>query len=302
MISSSFKVIPGDSLNLKIADMKAGAEFVNLGTTVEVKPAGGNGGTMTVDGTQYTMRQFHFHLPSEHLDAGTQRAMEMHMVFESSDSQLAVIGTYIDVVGAAAENTTGPRCGDSASKAARRQATADQAKGHGLRFRSLENRQKGSNSTGTSPLLETVLSNVGEIAKTDAKMTTPPLVMSEVVSLLSQGDFQRYVLIARHPPQSSQANNDQLQRIPHHAALQRRRHVARVYPEAQHPGFYFCRRTRCHCLQLEAYPERARSGECPFRGSQQDGHCDIPLEDAHFHRLARAERLAKRHMTVSCSV
>lgn len=194
MVSSSFKIVPGDSLNLKIADMEAGAEFVNLGTTVEVKPEGGNGGTMTVDGTQYTMRQFHFHLPSEHLDAGTQRAMEMHMVFESSDSQLAVIGTYIDVVGATAKDAPAPRCEESASKAARRQATADQAKGHGLRFRSLENRQKGSNSTGTSPLLETVLSNVGEIEKKDAKMTTPPLIMSEVVSLLSKGDFQRYVL------------------------------------------------------------------------------------------------------------
>lgn len=202
MVSSSFKVIPGDSLNLKIADMEAGATFVNLGTTVEVKPEGGNGGTMTVDGTQYTMRQFHFHLPSEHLDAGTQRAMEMHMVFESAASELAVIGTYIDVEGAAAKDAASPRCEGSASKAARRQATADQAKAP--RFRSLENRQGKKEGSGgslasngtTSPLLETVLSNVGQIAKKDAKITTPPLIMSEVVSLLSKGDFQRYVLTA----------------------------------------------------------------------------------------------------------
>lgn len=54
---------------------------------------------MTIPGSAkvFNFAQFHFHLPSEHLDNGTAMAMEVHMVFQAADAELAVLGTYIDV-------------------------------------------------------------------------------------------------------------------------------------------------------------------------------------------------------------
>ncbi|CAM1509608.1 Fc.00g033470.m01.CDS01 [Cosmosporella sp. VM-42] len=107
MVSGSFTVIPAAELALSIPDMTEGTEFENLGTTVEV--VAGNG-TMSFGGVSYTLQQFHFHLPSEHLDNGTSMAMEMHMVWQSADAQIAVIGTFIDVN----EESTG-HAGDDAT-------------------------------------------------------------------------------------------------------------------------------------------------------------------------------------------
>ncbi|KAF4121862.1 Carb anhydrase [Geosmithia morbida] len=94
MVADAFTLQAASELNITIPDMADGAEFENLGTTVEVIA---QGGTMTAAGVQYTLQQFHFHLPSEHLDDGTTMAMEMHMVWESADEQIAVVGVYIDL-------------------------------------------------------------------------------------------------------------------------------------------------------------------------------------------------------------
>ena len=189
MVPGAFNVIPGSSLNLQIPDMTAGAEFENLGTTVEVIAE--TGGSMSVGGVDYTLRQFHYHLPSEHLDAGTSMAMEMHMVFESQAQQIAVIGTYISVdAGAAPAPAAGKR--QVTSRITRREAARRERR----QAPNVPMMGVAANTSAPipSPLLETVLTNVGAIATPGTATRTPPLAMSEIVSVLQGATFQRCVL------------------------------------------------------------------------------------------------------------
>ena len=65
----------------------------NTGNTIEV--AYQEGSWIQVDGTKYRLLQFHFHAPSEHTVTGNPYEMEMHLVHESEDGTLAVIGVLI---------------------------------------------------------------------------------------------------------------------------------------------------------------------------------------------------------------
>jgi carbonic anhydrase len=56
----------------------------NLGHTIELEFK--EGSTCTVNGKNYTCRQFHFHTPSEHLVDGITFPMEMHIVNTLADS------------------------------------------------------------------------------------------------------------------------------------------------------------------------------------------------------------------------
>lgn len=64
---------------LKIDSVQA-AEFENLGTTIEVIV---NGTTMFA-GKAFTLKQFHFHTPSEHRISEEYFPLEMHMVHEAA--------------------------------------------------------------------------------------------------------------------------------------------------------------------------------------------------------------------------
>ena len=66
-----------------------GQEVVNNGHTVQVNYAPGS--TITVDGTVFELKQFHFHAPSENLIEGTVYPMEGHLVHVSEKGELAVI-------------------------------------------------------------------------------------------------------------------------------------------------------------------------------------------------------------------
>ncbi|KAG7284763.1 hypothetical protein NEMBOFW57_009374 [Staphylotrichum longicolle] len=94
LVDGVFTVLKGSDIQLAINDMPKGAEFENLGTTVEVIT---QGGTLKIANETFQLKQFHFHLPSEHLDNGTRYSMEMHMVFQSSSQKTAVIGVYISI-------------------------------------------------------------------------------------------------------------------------------------------------------------------------------------------------------------
>lgn len=65
----------------------------NTGNTIEVAYPKGN--WIEIDGTKYHLLQFHFHAPSEHTVAAELSDMEMHLVHESDDGTLAVIGVLI---------------------------------------------------------------------------------------------------------------------------------------------------------------------------------------------------------------
>lgn len=71
MREGSFNMLSSSDIQVEIPDFTEGTEFENLGTTIEVIA---KGGSMTLGEKQYTLQQFHFHLPSEHLDNGTIRA------------------------------------------------------------------------------------------------------------------------------------------------------------------------------------------------------------------------------------
>lgn len=49
-------------------------------------------GTLEINGTEYVLKQCHWHSPTEHSVNGTKYALEQHLVHESQDGKLAVIG------------------------------------------------------------------------------------------------------------------------------------------------------------------------------------------------------------------
>ncbi|KAG0644621.1 alpha carbonic anhydrase [Tuber brumale] len=93
-----------------IKDVEAAA-FENLGTTVEVIC----NGTTTFGGKDFSLKQFHFHTPSEHRIAEEYFPLEVHMVHEAADGsgalvviamtfQLSENGTTTELLSAVTEN------------------------------------------------------------------------------------------------------------------------------------------------------------------------------------------------------
>ncbi|MEA5502106.1 carbonic anhydrase family protein [Halotia wernerae UHCC 0503] len=64
--------------------------IVNNGHTVQVNYAPGS--SVTINGKEYALLQFHFHTPSEHTIEGKASAMELHLVHRNAAGQLSVIG------------------------------------------------------------------------------------------------------------------------------------------------------------------------------------------------------------------
>ncbi|TDZ21178.1 Carbonic anhydrase [Colletotrichum orbiculare MAFF 240422] len=203
MTAGAFNTLPGSTINLQIPDMAEGTEFENLGTTVEVIA---KGGSMQVGGSNFTLQQFHFHLPSEHLDDGKSMAMEMHMVFEGANQEIAVIGTYIDVeqgaAGADAPVTGAPAPENKTerrSKMSRRLAFDAQAAQPAKAIPAMTlNPFKAE--AAPSNLLATVFSSLDAIKEPGSVTKTGALNMQEVVTLLSAGNFQSYMGSLTTPP------------------------------------------------------------------------------------------------------
>ncbi len=66
------------------------AAIVNNGHTVQVNLQQGD--TLKLDDETFTLKQFHFHTPSENLIDGKRYPLEGHFVFSNQQQQLAVIG------------------------------------------------------------------------------------------------------------------------------------------------------------------------------------------------------------------
>ncbi len=68
-------------------------EILNNGHTVQINyPAGS---TLTFNGKDYELKQFHFHAPSEHTVNGTAYPAEVHLVHKTPDGAISVIGILI---------------------------------------------------------------------------------------------------------------------------------------------------------------------------------------------------------------
>lgn len=186
-------MIPGSQLGLNIPDMPQGSEFENLGTTVEVVAQGGN---MSFRGIQYSLKQFHFHLPSEHLDNGGSMAMEMHMVWQGPAAEVAVIGTFIDleegnaVKAQVAERRLLHREARLTARESQEKETKDNLPLPGIEKSFFHVNAPKTAATRSSTLLETVLGSVEQISTPGTVTKTPALVMSELVNTLVSGTFR----------------------------------------------------------------------------------------------------------------
>ncbi|OLN93901.1 Carbonic anhydrase 2 [Colletotrichum chlorophyti] len=99
---TSAVLVPGSSLGFDVPNFPHGAEFENLGSTLEVVA---QNGTLARRGRKFHLRQFHFHTPSEHRVDSEYYPMEVHFVFEADAEQLknstgpshSVLGFLIEV-------------------------------------------------------------------------------------------------------------------------------------------------------------------------------------------------------------
>ena len=70
------------------------AEVINNGHTIQVNLA--RGGSIKLDGVDYTLLQFHFHTPSEEKIRGQAYPMVAHLVHKSAAGQLAVVAVLFE--------------------------------------------------------------------------------------------------------------------------------------------------------------------------------------------------------------
>ncbi|XP_021289677.1 alpha carbonic anhydrase 1, chloroplastic [Herrania umbratica] len=69
----------------------ANATFVNNGFNVGLRFEE-YAGELSIDGKNYSLKQMHWHIPSEHRIDGQQFAAELHLVHRAEDNSLAVVG------------------------------------------------------------------------------------------------------------------------------------------------------------------------------------------------------------------
>ncbi|MGG1650648.1 carbonic anhydrase [Paenibacillus sp. NRS-1780] len=68
--------------------------ILNNGHTVQINAAS-PGNDIVLDGTKFTLKQFHFHHPSEHQIDGKNADMELHFVHQGDNGSTAVLGVLI---------------------------------------------------------------------------------------------------------------------------------------------------------------------------------------------------------------
>ncbi len=70
-----------------------GLEFINNGHSVQVNFAS-DSNKLEVNGKVFTLKQFHFHCPSEHTIDGEPMPSEVHFVHVSDEGEISVIGVF----------------------------------------------------------------------------------------------------------------------------------------------------------------------------------------------------------------
>ncbi|OZJ03346.1 hypothetical protein BZG36_04205 [Bifiguratus adelaidae] len=93
VIDSSIGFAPNGSIEVQIPKIDH-AIFENEGYTVMLIDTNG---TLKDSGKDYSLSQFHFHTPGEHLLQGEFYPMELHFVFQSRDTSKAVMAFSIQL-------------------------------------------------------------------------------------------------------------------------------------------------------------------------------------------------------------
>ena len=86
--------IPASGGGLEIQWQPTSGQIVDNGHTIQVNMEAGS--SITLEGRQFSLLQFHFHLPSEHTVEGESYPMAVHFVHQAEEGDLAVIGIFID--------------------------------------------------------------------------------------------------------------------------------------------------------------------------------------------------------------
>ncbi|WOL07060.1 alpha carbonic anhydrase 7-like [Canna indica] len=90
LLQKRVKIFPGLG-KLKRSYRAANATLKNRGHDIMLAWAEG-AGKIHINGTDYNLKQCHWHSPSEHSINGKRYALEVHMVHESDDRRVAVVG------------------------------------------------------------------------------------------------------------------------------------------------------------------------------------------------------------------
>lgn len=83
-----------DSNHLQINYQPISFSIKNNGHSIEGK-ANSSDDYLMLGESRYTLKQFHFHTPSEHQFEGKHADMELHLVHQNDQGQLAVVGIMI---------------------------------------------------------------------------------------------------------------------------------------------------------------------------------------------------------------
>ncbi|RLN76813.1 hypothetical protein BBJ28_00007656 [Nothophytophthora sp. Chile5] len=104
MTQSPIDIVDEDSANVVALDPRkvalqfgsapAEIQLVHKGDNFQVNWSDHTQNVLTLNGKKYYTVQFHFHAPSEHTVNGNARAMELHLVHQSKDGDLAVVGVF----------------------------------------------------------------------------------------------------------------------------------------------------------------------------------------------------------------
>ncbi len=86
--------IEHDIDNIKFNYTSSALNILNNGHTIQVNYDVGS--YIVLNNKEYKLLQFHFHTPSEHTINGVSFPMEMHLVHQSEDGALAVVGVMIE--------------------------------------------------------------------------------------------------------------------------------------------------------------------------------------------------------------
>jgi len=81
-------------LSINYDNAPNGAEFINLGTTVEVFA----NGTLSNNGVTSSLVQFHFHSPSEHSIDGEFFPLEVHFVHQAAGELVFLTWSFVRVL------------------------------------------------------------------------------------------------------------------------------------------------------------------------------------------------------------
>lgn len=79
--------------SLMLAHNEHVEDLIDNGHTLQVSVE--EGSSLTLDGSTYALRQFHFHTPSEHTVDGEHMPMEMHLVHADPNGSLAVVSIMV---------------------------------------------------------------------------------------------------------------------------------------------------------------------------------------------------------------